>query len=175
MRKSIADLGIAVRLTVIMMVLTGLIYPLVITGAAQALFRDRANGSLIKDQSGTVVGSSLIGQNFTSDKYFHGRPSATLDSSGNPAPYNAANSSASNLGPTNPALILAVEQNADALRCADGLPPGPPPLVTATPAAAVSPRFCDADAGRRALRELQPTAAGHTGGCGDGKRVWTRS
>jgi len=128
------DLGIAIRLTVVMMILTGLIYPLVMTGAAQALFHDRANGSLLKDQSGNVVGSSLIGQSFTSDKYFHGRPSATVDSNGNPLPDNAANSSASNLGPTNPALILAVEQNADAVRCAEGLPAGPPPLVTPAPA-----------------------------------------
>jgi potassium-transporting ATPase KdpC subunit len=134
MRRSLNDFGIAIRLTVVMMVLTGLIYPLVMTGAAQALFRDRANGSLIKDQSGNIVGSSLIGQSFTSDKYFHSRPSATLDANNNPAPYNAANSSASDLGPTNPALILAVEQNAGAVRCAEGLPPGPPPLVTPAPA-----------------------------------------
>jgi K+-transporting ATPase ATPase C chain len=138
MRRSLSDLGIAVRLTVVIMVLTGLVYPLVMTGAAQALFRDRANGSLVTDGSGTVVGSSLIGQSFTSDKYFHGRPSATVDSNGNPLPYNAANSSASNLGPTNPALILAVEQNADAVRCAEGLPPGPPPLVTPAPATPAS-------------------------------------
>jgi potassium-transporting ATPase KdpC subunit len=134
MRRTLGDLGIAVRLTVVIMVLTGLIYPLVMTGAAQALFRDRANGSLLRDQSGNVVGSSLIGQSFTSDKYFHGRPSATVDSSGNPLPYDAMNSSASNLGPTNPALILAVEQNADAVRCAEGLPAGPAPLVTPAPA-----------------------------------------
>jgi len=143
MRRSLSDLGIAIRLTVVMMVLTGLIYPLVMTGAAQALFHDRANGSLLKDQSGNVVGSSLIGQSFTSDKYFHGRPSATVDSNGNPLPYNAANSSASNLGPTNPVLILAVEQNADSVRCAEGLPAGPPPLVTPgpapTPAASATP------------------------------------
>ncbi len=150
MRRYLPELGIAVRITVLMMVVTGLIYPLVVTGAAQALFHDRANGSLVK-QNGQVIGSSLIGQGWTSDRYFHGRPSATLDASGTPAPYNAANSSASNLGPTNPALILAVEQNADALRCLEGLPPGPLPLVTpapdasataapsATPAAAASP------------------------------------
>jgi potassium-transporting ATPase KdpC subunit len=84
-------------------------------------------------RNGQVVGSSLIGQEFTSDKYFHGRPSATVDANGNPLPYNAANSSASNLGPTNPAEILAVEQNADAVRCSEGLPPGPPDIVTPTP------------------------------------------
>lgn len=147
MRKYLPELGIAVRITALMMVVTGLIYPLVVTGAAQALFHDRANGSLVK-QNGQVIGSSLIGQSWTSDRYFHGRPSATLDASGTPEPYNAANSSASNLGPTNPALILAVEQNADALRCLEGLSPGPPPLVTpapdagATPAASATPAPC---------------------------------
>ena len=135
MRRNLGEFGIAIRLTVVMMIVTGLLYPLVITGAAQALFHDRANGSLVKDQSGNVVGSSLIGQQFTADKYFHSRPSATVDSSANPLPYNAANSGASNLGPTNPALILAVEQNGDSVRCAEGLPTGPPPIVTPTPAA----------------------------------------
>lgn len=149
MRRYLPELGIAVRLTIVVMIVTGLIYPLMVTGVAQALFHDRAEGSLIK-QNGQVVGSSLIGQSWTSDKYFHGRPSATLDSNGTPAPYNAASSSASNLGPTNPALILAVERNADAVRCLEGLPPGPPPLITpapdasaaapsATPAAEASP------------------------------------
>jgi K+-transporting ATPase ATPase C chain len=131
MRRFIPELGIAIRLTILTMAVTGLLYPLFMTGVAQALFHDRANGSLVT-ANGQVVGSSLIGQNFTSDKYFHGRPSATVDSSGNPAPYNADNSSASNLGPTNPTLILNVEQNADAIRCAEGLPAGPPPLVTPT-------------------------------------------
>jgi K+-transporting ATPase ATPase C chain len=135
MRNYRAELGIAIRLTVLVMVVTGLIYPLAMTGAAQMLFHDRANGSLVRDKAGNIAGSSLIGQSFTSDKYFHGRPSATNDANGTPSPYNAANSSASNLGPTNPALILAVEQNADAIRCAEGLPPGPAPLVTATAAA----------------------------------------
>jgi len=133
MRNYLRESAIAIRITVVIMVLTGLIYPLVMTGVAQALFHQRANGSLVTDQNGNVVGSSLIGQSFTSDKYFHGRPSATVDSNGNPLPDNAANSSASNLGPTNPALILAVEQNADAVRCAEGLPAGPPPLVTPAP------------------------------------------
>src|ERR1700694_3075773 len=113
MRRYIPELGIAIRLTIVVMVVTGLIYPLVITGVAQGLFHGRAEGSLIT-QNGQVIGSSLIGQNWTSDKYFHGRPSATNDTSPtpNPLPYNAANSSASNLGPTNPALIAAVQSNA---------------------------------------------------------------
>ncbi|HEY7293856.1 MAG TPA: potassium-transporting ATPase subunit C [Dehalococcoidia bacterium] len=138
MRRYLPELGIAIRLTLVVMVVTGLIYPLVVTGAAQALFHDRANGSLVK-QNGQVIGSSLIGQNWTSDKYFHGRPSATLNASGTPDPYNAASSAASNLGPTNPALIAAVQQNADDVRCLEGLPPGPPPLVTPAPDAAASP------------------------------------
>jgi|SRR5579883_182603 K+-transporting ATPase ATPase C chain len=135
MHKYLPELGIAVRITVVIMLLTGIIYPLFVTGVAQALFHDRANGSLVT-QNGRVIGSSLIGQQWTSDKYFHGRPSATTDSSGNPDPYNAASSSASNLGPTNPALLLAVEQNSDAVRCEDGLPPGPAPLVTPAPTTA---------------------------------------
>ena len=139
MRRYLPEMGIAIRITVVIMVLTGLIYPLVMTGIAQALFHDRANGSLITDKDGNVIGSSLIGQNFTSDKYFHGRPSVTVDANGTPSPYNAANSTASNLGPTNPALILAVEQNADAVRCSEGLPPGPPPIVTPAPAATPAP------------------------------------
>jgi K+-transporting ATPase ATPase C chain len=137
MRRYLPELGIAVRLTVVVMVLTGIIYPLVVTGIAQGLFQDRANGSLIT-KDGQVIGSSLIGQSWTADKYFHGRPSATLDANSTPQPYNAANSSASNLGPTNPVLIAAVQSNADAVRCREGLPPGPPPLVTPAPAPATA-------------------------------------
>ena len=138
MKRFLPELGIAIRITIVVMVVTGIIYPLVVTGVAQGLFHDRANGSLVK-QNGQVVGSSLIGQQFTSDKYFHGRPSATLDANGTPEPYNAANSSASNLGPTNPALLLAVQGNADAVRCSEGLPPGPPPLVPPAPSASPAP------------------------------------
>jgi potassium-transporting ATPase KdpC subunit len=129
MRRYLPEFGIAVRLTIVIMVVTGIIYPLVVTGVAQGLFHDRAEGSLVK-KDGQVIGSSLIGQNWTADKYFHGRPSATLDANGTPVPYNAASSSASNLGPTNPALIAMVQGNADSVRCAEGLPPGPAPLVT---------------------------------------------
>ena len=153
MRRYLPELGIAVRITIVMMVLTGLIYPLVITGVAQAIFHGRANGSIVS-VNGQPVGSSLIGQQFTSDKYFHGRPSSTVDANGTPAPYNADNSSASNLGPTNPALIAAVQANADAVRCAEGLPPGPSPVVppaatatadaNATPAPATTPTPCAA-------------------------------
>lgn len=108
--------------------ITGLLYPLVITGIAQVLFPRQANGSLIiKD--GKPVGSSLIGQPFDAPKYFWGRPSAT-----SPFPYNAAASSGSNLGPTNDALIKAVQARIDALKTADPDNPLPLPvdLVTAS-------------------------------------------
>jgi K+-transporting ATPase KdpC subunit len=94
-------------------VLTGLLYPLVITGAAQLIFPRQANGSLII-QNGQPVGSQLIGQPFDDPKYFWGRLSAT-----SPYPYNASASSGSNLGPTNPALIAEVQARVQALQAAD--------------------------------------------------------
>ena len=108
--------------------ITGFLYPLVITGVAQVLFPWQANGSLILID-GKPVGSSLIGQPFDEPKYFWGRPSAT-----SPFPYNAAASSGSNLGPTNDALIKAVQARIDALKAADPDNPLPPPvdLVTAS-------------------------------------------
>jgi K+-transporting ATPase ATPase C chain len=109
-------------------VLTGLIYPLTVTGLAQVFFPDRANGSLIV-REGKVVGSKLIGQYFDKPEYFRGRPSATA-----PFPYNAAASAGSNLGPTNPALIEAVKARVAALRAADpdNAMPIPVDLVTAS-------------------------------------------
>jgi K+-transporting ATPase ATPase C chain len=93
--------------------MTGLIYPLVVTGLAQLVFPRQANGSLIT-QNGQTVGSTLIGQSFDDPKYFWGRLSAT-----GPFPYNAAASSGSNLGPTNPALLDAVKARIAALQAAD--------------------------------------------------------
>src|ERR1700750_1302915 len=99
----------AIVMIIAMTVITGIIYPLAMTGIAQAVFPYQANGSLIQ-KDGKVLGSALIGQNFSSDRYFHGRPSATTDTDPNdatktvPAPYNAANSSGSNLAPTSKAL-----------------------------------------------------------------------
>ena len=113
--------------------LTGLAYPLAITGIGQALMPSQANASLVL-RDGKVIGSALVGQSFTSDRYFHGRPSAT--SAADPAdasktvdaPYNAANSTGSNLGPSNKTLIEAVEARAIAL----GTGPQPADLVTAS-------------------------------------------
>ncbi len=109
----LAQLRPAFVMLALFTLLTGLVYPLVITGLAQLAWRDKANGSLI-ERGGAVVGSTLIGQNFVSDKYFHGRPSATsapdpADASKTiDAPYNAANSSGSNLGPTSKKLVERV-------------------------------------------------------------------
>jgi K+-transporting ATPase ATPase C chain len=104
----------AAMLLLLLTVLTGVIYPLVVTAVAQVFFADKANGSLIYNPQGQAIGSALIGQAFTQDKYFWGRASAT-----SPYPYNAAASSGSNLGPTNPALIDAVSQRVKALQSAD--------------------------------------------------------
>jgi potassium-transporting ATPase KdpC subunit len=115
--------------------ITGLAYPLAMTGIAQAIFPNQAQGSLI-ERDGTVVGSALIGQQFTSDKYFHGRPSATTAPDPNdstktvPAPYNAANSGGSNLGPSNKALIDRVQGDMEALKKENPSMPVPADLVT---------------------------------------------
>jgi K+-transporting ATPase ATPase C chain len=108
--------------------ITGLVYPLTVTGLAQLLFPHQANGSLIM-KDGKVVGSELIGQPFDAPSYFWSRPSAT-----SPYPYNAAASSGSNLGPTNPALIDAVKGRVAALKAADpqNTAPIPVDLVTAS-------------------------------------------
>jgi K+-transporting ATPase ATPase C chain len=118
----------ALVLFLVLSVLTGLVYPLAVTGIAQLAFPGSANGSLVI-QGGQVVGSELIGQAFSDPKHFWSRPSAT-----SPMPYNAANSGGSNLGPTNPALADAVKSRIAALREAD---PGntaqvPVDLVTAS-------------------------------------------
>lgn len=94
----------AILITFVLTILTGILYPLAVTGAAQALFRDQANGSLV-EKNGKVIGSTLIGQNFTKPEYFHPRPSQNM--------YDAANSGGSNLGPTNPALADRLKKDAD--------------------------------------------------------------
>jgi K+-transporting ATPase ATPase C chain len=111
----------SLRITVVIFAVTGLVYPLVGTGLAQALFNHQANGSLVTS-NGQVVGSSLIGQQFTSDKYFHGRPSATLDpNTGKPKPYAADNSAGSNYAPSNQALIDRVKKDVQTVRQQNGL------------------------------------------------------
>ena len=118
----------AVTLFVLLSIITGVIYPLLVTGIGQALFPKQAAGSPIK-RDGKTVGSRLIGQHFTDPKYFWGRLSAT-----GPYPYNAAASSGSNLGPLNPALKETVEFRIAALRAADpgNTAPVPVDLVTAS-------------------------------------------
>ena len=118
----------AVCLLVLMTLLLGIVYPFAITGVAKLAFPHQAAGSLIY-QDGKLLGSTLIGQSFSDPKYFWGRPSATT-----PQPYNGLASTASNLGPLNPALIDAVKANAKALQDADPDNRGPIPveLVTAS-------------------------------------------
>jgi K+-transporting ATPase ATPase C chain len=117
----------ALRALLFLTVITGIAYPLAVTGISQVAFPDRANGSLIRDGD-KVVGSRLIGQPFSDPKYLWSRPSAT-----GPMPYNGAASSGSNQGPLNPALKEAVEGRVKALRDAGGDPslPVPVDLVTA--------------------------------------------
>jgi potassium-transporting ATPase KdpC subunit len=125
----------AIVMIVLFTVLTGLAYPLAMTGLAQLLFSHQANGSLIV-KDGKVIGSELIGQNFADAKYFHGRPSATTDTDPNdssktvPAPYNAANSSGSNAGPTSKALVERVKQDTEKLKAENPNAPVPVDLVT---------------------------------------------
>ena len=125
----------AIVLLLALTIITGLVYPLAITGIAGVLFPKRAQGSLIK-QGGKVVGSALIGQEFRSDRYFHGRPSATTapdpsDSTKTvPAPYNAANSGGSNLGPTSKALADRLKEEVGRLKAENPAAPVPVDLVT---------------------------------------------
>jgi K+-transporting ATPase ATPase C chain len=135
----------AIVVLVALTLITGLAYPLAMTGIAEVIFPKQAQGSLI-EQNGTVVGSALIGQVFTSDKYFHGRPSATTAPDPNDstktvaAPYNAANSGGSNLGPSNKALIDRVQGDIDSLKKENPNAPVPQDLVT-TSASGLDPHI----------------------------------
>jgi K+-transporting ATPase ATPase C chain len=123
-----ANLRPALMSLIILTLVTGVAYPLLVTGIAQVVFPIQANGSLIV-KDGKVVGSALIGQRFDDPRYFWGRPSST-----NPFGYNAAASSGSNLSPTNPALVSAVQGRVEALHAADpgNTAPVPVDLVTAS-------------------------------------------
>jgi K+-transporting ATPase ATPase C chain len=135
----------AIVILVALTLITGLAYPLVMTGVAQVIFPRQAQGSLI-ERDGKVVGSDLIGQAFTSDKYFRGRPSATTAPDPNDstktvaAPYNAANSGGSNLGPSNKALIDRVQGDIEALKKENPSAAVPADLVT-TSASGLDPHI----------------------------------
>ena len=130
------ELRPALVLLVALTAVTGLAYPLAMTGLAGLIFPDQAQGSLIVDKDGKTVGSALIGQNFTEARYFHGRPSATTEPDPKdptktvPTPYAADSSGASNLGPTNKALIDRVQGDMDKLKAENPDGPVPADLVT---------------------------------------------
>jgi len=140
----------AIVMIIAMTVITGLVYPLGMTGLAQLLFPRQANGSLI-EKDGAVIGSELIGQNFTEDKYFHGRPSATTEPDPNDStktvsvPYAADNSGGSNLGPTSQPLIDRVKGDAEKLQAENPSTPIPVDLVT-TSASGLDPDITPAAA-----------------------------
>jgi len=157
----------AVSLFVALTVVTGFLYPLLVTGVSKVAFPSEAAGSIIV-RDGKPVGSLLIGQNFTDPAYFWGRPSAT-----GPQPNNASNSSGSNLGPNNPALVDAVKARIDALHAADpgNTKPVPVELVTASASGLdphISPAAADYQLGRVArargldAAKVQELVAQHT-------------
>lgn len=168
----------AVVLLVALTLITGLAYPLAITGIAGTLFPDQAQGSLIT-RNGRVIGSSLIGQAFTGDRYFHGRPSATLGPDPAdpgrtvPVPYNAASSAGSNLGPTNRTLIERVARDLERLRRENPARPVPIDLVT-TSGSGLDPDISPEAAGFQVARvararnlsedQVRRLVAGHTEG-----------
>ena len=146
----IKELRPALVMVAALTVVTGLAYPLAVTGIAQAVFPHQANGSLI-ERDGTVVGSALIGQEFAGEGYFHGRPSATMGpdpadpAKSVPTPYNAANSGGSNAGPTSRALVERVQADAERLIAENPGRPVPVELVT-TSASGLDPHLSPAAA-----------------------------
>jgi len=140
----------AIVMIVVMTLITGLAYPLAMTGIARVVFPYQANGSLV-EKDGKVIGSALIGQNFTSEKYFHGRPSATTEPDPKdatktiPVPYAADNSGGSNLGPTSKALVDRVKTDAAVLAKENPGTPIPVDLVT-TSASGLDPDITPAGA-----------------------------
>lgn len=160
----------AISVFLLLSALTGAVYPVVVTGIGKAAFSEAAGGSLIYKQDGKPVGSALIGQNFSSPKYFWGRPSAT-----GPQPYNAAASSGSNQGPLNPVLGDAVKARVEALRAADpdNQQPVPVDLVTASGSGLdphISPEAAEFQVARVArerqlsVEEVRQLVARHTEG-----------
>lgn len=125
----------AIVLTLLLTIILGIIYPVAMTGAAQAIFPSQANGSMVC-VNGKPIGSQLIGQYWTQSNYFHGRPSVTNNLNGTPSPYQANNSGGSNLGPTNSALVQTVQQRIALLKKENpDVPAGtpiPPDLVEAS-------------------------------------------
>jgi len=138
------NLVVATLMTIVTTVILGLIYPLVVTGLAQVLFPDQANGQLI-ERDGRIVGSRIIGQGFSSEGYFRSRPSATA------VPYDASNSGGSQYGPTNKKLIDAVTANVEAARKENPTAPVPIDLVTAS-ASGFDPHLSPAAADFQVLR-----------------------
>jgi K+-transporting ATPase ATPase C chain len=140
----------AIVMIIAMTIITGLAYPLGMTGIAQLAFPHQANGSLV-EKDGKVIGSELIGQNFADDKYFHGRPSATTEADPNdatktvPVPYAADNSVGSNAGPTAKALVDRVIEDAGKLKAENPSQPIPVDLVT-TSASGLDPDITPAAA-----------------------------
>lgn len=141
-----SELKPAILITIVFTILTGLLYPLAVTGAAQVLFHKQANGSLL-EAKGHVIGSELIGQNFTKPEYFHPRPSAAGNG------YDAANSSGSNLGPTNPALADRLTKDAAQFRKDNPDFTGPIPAdAITTSASGLDPDITPANAEAQAAR-----------------------
>ena len=138
------NLIVAILMTVVTTLLLGVVYPLVVTGIAQAMFRDNANGQLIR-RDGTIVGSRIIGQTFSSPGYFRGRPSAAGSGC------DAANSGGTNLGPTNKKLIDAVTGRVDAARMENASAPVPIDMVTSS-ASGLDPHVSPASAAFQVAR-----------------------
>jgi potassium-transporting ATPase KdpC subunit len=149
-------LMISIKMTIVLTILTGIIYPLAMTGAANLLFPHQAQGSLI-ERDGKVVGSELIGQTFAAPGYFHSRPSAAGDKG-----YDASNSSASNLGPTNKTLISTVQQRVkDVVEANPGIDVGQVPMdLVTTSGSGLDPEISPASADIQVARVAKARGIG---------------